>query len=58
MREREIGIKVYAMSCEMAMIMIFPQVWCYVCDDYVHNEVLIPAKSSAHESKFGMAMPH
>ncbi|XP_067833888.1 histone deacetylase 6 [Heptranchias perlo] len=27
--------------------------WCYSCDSYVHNEVLIPAKKAAHRLKFG-----
>lgn len=29
--------------------------WCYGCDHYVHNAVLIPAKRAAHISKFGVA---
>ncbi|XP_052780772.1 histone deacetylase 6-like isoform X1 [Mya arenaria] len=28
-------------------------VWCYQCDNYVANQVLKPAISSAHKSKFG-----
>ncbi|XP_070571561.1 histone deacetylase 6-like [Ptychodera flava] len=32
-------------------------VWCYVCDSYVHNEKLLPAKRAAHRSKFGEDMP-
>ncbi|XP_060580464.1 histone deacetylase 6-like isoform X2 [Ruditapes philippinarum] len=28
-------------------------VWCYECDDYLDNEMLKPAKQSAHKSKFG-----
>ncbi|XP_073456135.1 histone deacetylase 6 isoform X1 [Aquarana catesbeiana] len=32
-------------------------VWCYGCDSYIHNEVLIPAKQSAYYSKFGEEMP-
>eukprot|EP00057_Strongylocentrotus_purpuratus_P015728 XP_011670202.1 PREDICTED: histone deacetylase 6 isoform X1 [Strongylocentrotus purpuratus] len=27
--------------------------WCYGCDAYIHNEILIPAKRAAHLSKFG-----
>ncbi|CAG0889273.1 unnamed protein product [Cyprideis torosa] len=27
--------------------------WCYPCESYVHNEVLIPVKQAAHRSKFG-----
>ncbi|VDM96858.1 unnamed protein product [Thelazia callipaeda] len=29
-------------------------VWCYQCESYVHNEILFPAKNSAHISKFGV----
>ncbi|XP_069798807.1 histone deacetylase 6 [Dendropsophus ebraccatus] len=32
-------------------------VWCYSCDAYIHNEVLIPAKQSAYRCKFGEDMP-
>ncbi|XP_078064486.1 protein deacetylase HDAC6-like isoform X2 [Mustelus asterias] len=32
-------------------------VWCYGCDSYVHNEVLLPAKSEAHRQKFGVELP-
>lgn len=28
-------------------------VWCYECESYVHNEVMIQAKKFAHRSKFG-----
>ncbi|XP_072344022.1 histone deacetylase 6 isoform X2 [Scyliorhinus torazame] len=28
-------------------------VWCYGCESYVHNEVLLPAKEEAHRKKFG-----
>ncbi|CAD6191194.1 unnamed protein product [Caenorhabditis auriculariae] len=41
----------------MALSLADLSVWCYPCEAYVHNEVLIPAKSSAHESKFGERMP-
>ncbi|KAI1732296.1 zn-finger in ubiquitin-hydrolases [Ditylenchus destructor] len=27
--------------------------WCYECSDYVHNDVLLPAKEALHRSKFG-----
>ncbi|XP_041457920.1 histone deacetylase 6-like isoform X2 [Lytechinus variegatus] len=29
-------------------------VWCYGCDAYIHNEILIPAKRAAHLDKFGV----
>ncbi|XP_022102474.1 histone deacetylase 6-like isoform X2 [Acanthaster planci] len=32
-------------------------VWCYGCDSYIHNEVLLPAKRAAHISKFGSDVP-
>jgi len=28
-------------------------VWCFACDSYINNEVLMPAKNAAHRSKFG-----
>lgn len=31
--------------------------WCYGCEAYIHNEVLIPAKRAAHISKFGEDVP-
>lgn len=45
-------------SHSMALSLADLTVWCYPCEAYVHNEKLIPAKSSAHLSKFGEAMPH
>ncbi|EPB78512.1 Zn-finger in ubiquitin-hydrolase and other protein [Ancylostoma ceylanicum] len=45
-------------SHSMALSLADLTVWCYPCEAYVHNEKLIPAKSSAHISKFGEAMPH
>ncbi|CAI5448176.1 unnamed protein product [Caenorhabditis angaria] len=37
----------------MALSLADLSAWCYPCESYVHNPVLTPAKSSAHESKFG-----
>ncbi|XP_076330416.1 histone deacetylase 6 isoform X2 [Tachypleus tridentatus] len=31
-------------------------VWCYECESYVHNEVLLPFKRDAHWKKFGEIM--
>ncbi|KAI5095354.1 histone deacetylase 6, partial [Silurus meridionalis] len=28
-------------------------VWCYVCESYIHNQVLYEAKNAAHLAKFG-----
>ncbi|CAB3405934.1 unnamed protein product [Caenorhabditis bovis] len=42
----------------MALSLADLSVWCYPCNTYVHNPVLIPAKSSVHQSKFGEPMPH
>ncbi|KAJ8047813.1 Histone deacetylase 6 [Holothuria leucospilota] len=33
-------------------------VWCYACDSYVHNQIILPAKQAAHLSKFGEDMPN
>jgi len=32
-------------------------VWCYGCDDYVHNEALLSAKNAGHIAKFGEPDP-
>ncbi|PIK47432.1 putative histone deacetylase 6, partial [Apostichopus japonicus] len=32
-------------------------VWCYGCEQYVHNEMVLPAKRAAHLNKFGEDMP-
>ncbi|KAJ1373602.1 hypothetical protein KIN20_036057 [Parelaphostrongylus tenuis] len=39
----------HAMSLSLADL----SVWCYPCEAYVHNERLVPAKSAAHQSRFG-----
>ncbi|CAH8534921.1 unnamed protein product [Heterobilharzia americana] len=31
--------------------------WCYECESYVHNEVLLEMKRAAHRAKFGIEMP-
>uniref|UniRef100_A0A8R1DG43 UBP-type domain-containing protein n=1 Tax=Caenorhabditis japonica TaxID=281687 RepID=A0A8R1DG43_CAEJA len=45
-------------SHPMALSMADLSVWCYPCESYVHNAVLIDAKSAAHESKFGERLPN
>ncbi|KAI4795506.1 hypothetical protein KUCAC02_031370 [Chaenocephalus aceratus] len=32
-------------------------VWCYLCEAYVHNQILYEAKNSAHCAKFGEEIP-
>ncbi|KAK5864111.1 hypothetical protein PBY51_001078 [Eleginops maclovinus] len=32
-------------------------VWCYLCESYVHNQILFEAKNSAHCAKFGEEIP-
>ncbi|XP_068188316.1 histone deacetylase 6 isoform X2 [Antennarius striatus] len=32
-------------------------VWCYLCEAYIHNQVLFEAKNAAHCSKFGEEIP-
>ncbi|CAN2389209.1 polyubiquitinated misfolded protein transport [Pristimantis euphronides] len=46
-------------SCGHNIVLSFSDlsVWCYSCDAYIHNEVLIPAKQSVYQSKFGEDMP-
>ncbi|KAL5109810.1 Histone deacetylase 6 [Taenia crassiceps] len=31
--------------------------WCYVCNSYIHNEILLEAKQALHLAKFGVVMP-
>ncbi|KAM3911968.1 protein deacetylase HDAC6 [Leptodactylus fuscus] len=49
----------HGVSCAHNIVLSFSDlsVWCYSCDAYIHNEVLIPAKQSAYSSKFGEDMP-
>lgn len=32
-------------------------VWCYLCESYVHNQILFDAKNAAHCAKFGEEIP-
>ncbi|KAM3618744.1 uncharacterized protein V6R79_024434 [Siganus canaliculatus] len=32
-------------------------VWCYLCESYIHNQVLSEAKNAAHCAKFGEQIP-
>uniref|UniRef100_A0A7N6BRN9 Protein deacetylase HDAC6 n=1 Tax=Anabas testudineus TaxID=64144 RepID=A0A7N6BRN9_ANATE len=32
-------------------------VWCYLCEAYIHNQVLYEAKNAAHGAKFGEEIP-
>lgn len=32
-------------------------VWCYLCEAYVHNQILFEAKNAAHWAKFGEEIP-
>uniref|UniRef100_A0A3B4AX89 Protein deacetylase HDAC6 n=1 Tax=Periophthalmus magnuspinnatus TaxID=409849 RepID=A0A3B4AX89_9GOBI len=32
-------------------------VWCYLCESYVHNQILFEAKNAAHWAKFGEEVP-
>uniref|UniRef100_UPI0037E8599D histone deacetylase 6 isoform X1 n=2 Tax=Semicossyphus pulcher TaxID=241346 RepID=UPI0037E8599D len=32
-------------------------VWCYLCESYVHNQILFEAKNAAHFAKFGEEIP-
>uniref|UniRef100_A0A3Q3WE58 Protein deacetylase HDAC6 n=1 Tax=Mola mola TaxID=94237 RepID=A0A3Q3WE58_MOLML len=32
-------------------------VWCYLCESYVHNQILFEAKNAAHCAKFGEMIP-
>ncbi|XP_066436056.1 histone deacetylase 6 isoform X2 [Eleutherodactylus coqui] len=49
----------HGVSCGHNLVLSFSDfsVWCYSCDAYIHNEVLLPAKRSAYRSKFMEEMP-
>ncbi|KAM9343089.1 histone deacetylase 6 isoform 1-T2 [Pholidichthys leucotaenia] len=32
-------------------------VWCYLCESYIHNQILFEAKNAAHYAKFGEEIP-
>ncbi|KAM9351272.1 histone deacetylase 6 [Symphorus nematophorus] len=32
-------------------------VWCYLCESYIHNQILFEAKNAAHCAKFGEEIP-
>uniref|UniRef100_A0A8P4KPB6 Protein deacetylase HDAC6 n=1 Tax=Dicentrarchus labrax TaxID=13489 RepID=A0A8P4KPB6_DICLA len=44
---------------EHPMVLSFSDlsVWCYLCESYVHNQVLFEAKNVAHCAKFGEEIP-
>uniref|UniRef100_A0A0M3I3E9 UBP-type domain-containing protein n=2 Tax=Ascaris TaxID=6251 RepID=A0A0M3I3E9_ASCLU len=41
----------------MAISLTDISVWCYACEAYVHNDILLPAKNEVHRSKFGDPIP-
>ncbi|XP_074645716.1 protein deacetylase HDAC6-like isoform X2 [Tubulanus polymorphus] len=49
----------HGLSTDHRVVLSFSDlsVWCYGCDSYVHNELVIPAKRAAHISKFGEDIP-
>ncbi|XP_023812883.1 histone deacetylase 6 isoform X2 [Oryzias latipes] len=44
---------------EHPMVLSFSDlsVWCYMCESYIHHQVLFQAKNAAHFSKFGEESP-
>ncbi|KAM6924434.1 histone deacetylase 6 [Xenentodon cancila] len=44
---------------EHPMVLSFSDlsVWCYLCESYVHNQILFDAKNAAHFAKFGEEIP-
>ncbi|XP_044067176.1 histone deacetylase 6 isoform X2 [Siniperca chuatsi] len=44
---------------EHPMVLSFSDlsVWCYLCEAYVHNQILFEAKNAAHWAKFGEEIP-
>jgi len=49
----------HGLSSEHRLVLSYADlsVWCYSCDAYIHNEILVPAKRSAHISKFDEDVP-
>ncbi|XP_038154361.1 histone deacetylase 6 [Cyprinodon tularosa] len=46
-------------TLEHPMVLSFSDlsVWCYLCESYVHHQVLFEAKNAAHFAKFGEEVP-
>ncbi|XP_013408875.1 LOW QUALITY PROTEIN: histone deacetylase 6-like [Lingula anatina] len=49
----------HGLSTEHKMVLSYSDlsVWCYGCDAYIHNEIIVPHKRAAHRSKFGEDIP-
>ncbi|CAL4190571.1 unnamed protein product [Meganyctiphanes norvegica] len=50
----------HGVSQEHYMVLSFSDlsVWCYACESYVHNDLLMDAKRAAHRDKFGEDIPN
>lgn len=50
---------VHGVTAEHPIVLSFTDlsVWCYLCESYVHNQVLFEAKNAAHWVKFGEELP-
>ncbi|XP_047221732.1 histone deacetylase 6 isoform X2 [Girardinichthys multiradiatus] len=50
---------IHGATLEHPMVLSFSDlsVWCYLCESYVHHQVLFEAKNAAHISKFGEEVP-
>uniref|UniRef100_A0A8D3C057 Protein deacetylase HDAC6 n=1 Tax=Scophthalmus maximus TaxID=52904 RepID=A0A8D3C057_SCOMX len=49
----------HAAVCEHPLVLSFSDlsVWCYLCEAYIHNQILYEAKNAAHCAKFGEEIP-
>uniref|UniRef100_A0A673ABZ7 Protein deacetylase HDAC6 n=1 Tax=Sphaeramia orbicularis TaxID=375764 RepID=A0A673ABZ7_9TELE len=50
---------IHGVTAEHPVVLSFADlsVWCYLCEAYVHNQVLFEAKNAAHCAKFGEEIP-
>ncbi|XP_061591691.1 histone deacetylase 6 isoform X2 [Cololabis saira] len=50
---------VHGVVSEHPMVLSFSDlsVWCYMCESYVHNQILFEVKNAAHFTKFGEEIP-
>ncbi|XP_041801487.1 histone deacetylase 6 [Chelmon rostratus] len=50
---------IHGVVSEHPMVLSFSDlsVWCYLCEAYIHNQILFEAKNAAHFAKFGEEIP-
>ncbi|XP_040008234.1 histone deacetylase 6 [Xiphias gladius] len=50
---------IHGATSEHPLVLSFSDlsVWCYLCEAYIHNQILFEAKNAAHCAKFGEEVP-